>query len=104
MHSQLTLQHDQLTLPESASDFPAGEPAAPVVARRRGREARLLRMTCIGFAEYLGVHERTVSYWHSRLAIVPVPELQRALDTALERAPGPARERFALGLSAGGAA
>jgi 8-oxo-dGTP diphosphatase len=75
--------------------------------RWTGREARALRlalrMTYIEFARYLGVHDRTVAYWHARPSIVPVPELQDALDTALGRAAAPARERFAL-LLAGGAA
>jgi hypothetical protein len=109
MQGQLTLGHHQLTTPQVASgvsaESPPGEPACPVITRWTGREARALRlalrMTYIEFAAYLGVGERTVAYWHTRPQMVPVPELQRALDTLLDRAPVSARERLARTLAAG---
>jgi DNA-binding transcriptional regulator YiaG len=84
------------------------EEPAPVIAQWTGREARALRlalrMTYIEFAAYLGVGERTVAYWHTRPWVVPVPELQRALDTVLDRAPADVRARLAHALTAGEAA
>lgn len=47
------------------------------------------------FAGHLGVARRTVASWHSRPAVILRPDLQRALDTAHERAPAGARARFA---------
>ncbi|MGW5648231.1 helix-turn-helix domain-containing protein [Saccharopolyspora sp. NPDC003752] len=71
----------------------------PPIARWTGLEAKLLRnalrLTVNAFADLLGVHSRTINKWESRLAeITPLPEMQSALDTALERAPEAARERF----------
>jgi tetratricopeptide (TPR) repeat protein len=62
-------------------------------------------MTVVGFAEYLGVSTRTVSKWESRGAdIEPLPEMQAALDTVLQRAaPETARRFQALCLDAVGA-
>jgi hypothetical protein len=89
----------------SPAETPPEEPTPPVITQWTGREARALRlalrMTYIEFAAYLGVGERTVAYWHTRPWMVPVPELQRALDTVLDRAPAPARERLARTLTAG---
>lgn len=109
MQGQLTLGDHQLTTPQAVSGAPAEtlaeEPARPVITQWTGREARALRlalrMTYIEFAAYLGVGERTVAYWHTRPQMVPVPELQRALDTVLDRAPVSARERLARTLAAG---
>lgn len=109
MQGQLTLGHHQLTTPQTVSGAPAEtlakEPGCLVITQWTGREARALRlalrMTYIEFAAYLGVGERTVAYWHTRPWIVPVPELQRVLDTVLDRAPAPARERLAATLAAG---
>ncbi|HET9654103.1 MAG TPA: helix-turn-helix transcriptional regulator, partial [Kineosporiaceae bacterium] len=61
------------------------------VDRWTGRETRLfrhaLRLTVRDFAEDLGVSPRTVSKWEAGGADhEPRPELQRALDTLLERA------------------
>jgi len=57
------------------------------------REA--LRLSVRGFAAYLGVNERTVTKWEAGGAAVhPRPELQAALDTALQRASGEAVARF----------
>lgn len=79
------------------------------VERWTGHEAwalrRALRMTVVGFAEYLGVGTRTVSKWEARGAdIEPMPELQAVLDTALARADRASAERFRLLIQAGTAA
>ncbi|TDD44291.1 helix-turn-helix domain-containing protein [Saccharopolyspora elongata] len=71
----------------------------PPIAHWTGLEAKLLRnalrLTVNAFADLLGVHPRTINKWESRLAeITPLPELQSALDTALQRAPDTARARF----------
>jgi 8-oxo-dGTP pyrophosphatase MutT (NUDIX family)/DNA-binding XRE family transcriptional regulator len=70
-----------------------------VVDRWTGRHAAALqaalRMTAEEFAEHLGVARRTILNWHAKPAITPNGELQRALDTALERATPTARARFA---------
>lgn len=70
-----------------------------VVDRWTGRHASALqaalRMTHEEFAEHLGVARRTIVNWHARPDITPSSELQRALDTALERASASARARFA---------
>jgi len=55
-----------------------------------------LRMTNESFAEHLGVVTRTVANWRKQPGIIPKPEIQETLDTALERAPDPAKARFAL--------
>jgi 8-oxo-dGTP diphosphatase len=39
---------------------------------------------------------RTVAAWHSDASVVPRREMQQLLDTAYERAPATARQRFAL--------
>jgi transcriptional regulator with XRE-family HTH domain len=100
MHDQSTLQ----ALPGSPPEPQAGT----VVEQWTGWKARALRlalrMTYVEFAKYLGVGERTVAYWCARPEAVPVPELQRALDTALALAEVPAQSRFALALAAGEAA
>jgi transcriptional regulator with XRE-family HTH domain len=69
------------------------------VERWTGRETRALRhalrMTVVGFAEHLGVSTRTVSKWEARGAdIEPLPEMQAALDTALNRATPGTVQRF----------
>jgi 8-oxo-dGTP diphosphatase len=48
-----------------------------------------------GFAAHLGVSSRTIAAWHKKADLVPRPELQQALDTALERAADGVRARFA---------
>jgi transcriptional regulator with XRE-family HTH domain len=77
------------------------------VDRWTGRETRLLRhalrLTVRDFAEDLGISPRTVSKWEAGGADhQPRPELQRALDTLLERATDAeqARLREALGAAA----
>jgi transcriptional regulator with XRE-family HTH domain len=69
-----------------------------------GREARALRealrLSVRDFAAYLGVAPRTVSKWESGgSAVHPRPDLQRVLDTALQRADDAARVRFDAGLA-----
>jgi 8-oxo-dGTP diphosphatase len=54
-----------------------------------------LRLTNEAFADHLGVAVRTVATWHQRPDLSPKADVQQALDTALERAPGAARTRFA---------
>ena len=55
-----------------------------------------LRMTNEGFASHLGIAVRTVAAWHADPDVIPRPEIQQALDTALERSPEATRTRFAL--------
>ena len=59
------------------------------------------RMTVEAFAEQLGVAVRTVATWQAQPDIVPTPAMQEALDTALDRAPGPVRARLSLLLADG---
>ncbi|MGH2769750.1 MAG: hypothetical protein ACRDJF_04425, partial [Actinomycetota bacterium] len=55
------------------------------------------RMTIEAFAEHLGVAVRTVARWEARGSkVVPVPVMQEALDTALERATPAQQSRFEL--------
>ena len=66
-----------------------------------GREAKALRkalrLSVRDFAGRLGVAMRTVNKWEARLAdITPRDEMQRALDTALARAPEEVQSRFAM--------
>jgi hypothetical protein len=53
-----------------------------------------LRMSNEDFAERLGVSVRTVANWRSRPGIVLTPPMQSTMDTALARAPEPARTLF----------
>jgi transcriptional regulator with XRE-family HTH domain len=53
-----------------------------------------LRMTNEDFAEHLGVSVRTVAYWRSRPAMVPIQSMQQLLDVALERASEAQRAQF----------
>jgi 8-oxo-dGTP diphosphatase len=59
-----------------------------------------LRMSQDEMAALIGVAKRTVAAWHERPAIVIRPELQRALDTAYERADESVKVRFARQLRA----
>ncbi|GAA3376656.1 hypothetical protein GCM10020367_49200 [Streptomyces sannanensis] len=73
------------------------------VQRWSGREARLLRdalrMSLRDFAAYLGVSDGTVSNWEGGGASYqPRAESQAVLDTALGRASGDAKARFAAAL------
>lgn len=54
-----------------------------------------LRLSQEDFAAHLGVARRTVASWHARPEMVLRLEMQRALDTAHERAPASVRARFA---------
>src|SRR5829696_7720385 len=75
-----------------------------VVDTWTGRHAsalrRALRLTNEGLAEQLGTAVRTVAKWNADPALVPTPELQRALDTMLSQTPEDGRTRFALLLAA----
>ncbi|WP_053625813.1 NUDIX hydrolase [Streptomyces sp. WM6349] len=53
------------------------------------------RMTGEAFARRLGVAPRTVASWHANPDVVPLNEIQAALDTLLEKALPPVRLRFA---------
>lgn len=76
-----------------------------VVDRWTGRHAAAfqaaLRETHDGFAERLGVGRRTIAYWHAHPDASPRPELQRALDTLLDKATPSERARFANQLDDG---
>lgn len=54
-----------------------------------------LRMGNETFAEYLGVVPRTVAYWRKRPEMVPQPDKQAILDTALDKASDRAKAQFA---------
>lgn len=53
-----------------------------------------LRLTNESFARKLGTATRTIAKWNAEPDVVPIAEMQRALDTLLERSPQDARERF----------
>jgi hypothetical protein len=57
---------------------------------------RALRLTNEGLAEQLGTAVRTVAKWNADPDLVPVAEMQRALDTMLSQAPEDGQTRFAL--------
>lgn len=71
---------------------------AVVVERWTGQRACLLqaalRATNESFAHHLGIAVRTVAAWHADPALTPRAEIQQILDTALERAPDAAVQRF----------
>jgi tetratricopeptide (TPR) repeat protein len=71
-----------------------------VVTQWTGAQAdalrRSLRMGNESFAEYLGVVPRTVAYWRKRPEMVPQPDKQAILDTALDKAPERAKAQFAV--------
>ena len=104
MQGQLTLRGIPDTPIQAAPTQPTS-PESLVVTQWTGRDTRALRlalrMTIEEFTEHLGVHPRTAAKWNTHPDHVTVPELQRALDTALARAPASARQRFALTLTAG---
>jgi len=54
-----------------------------------------LRMTNESYAEYLGVAPRTVANWRKNPEMVPQPDKQAILDTALDRAPDRVKAQFA---------
>jgi hypothetical protein len=69
------------------------------VQRWTGREAQALRMalrlSVRGFAAFLGAGVRTVAAWEAKgVSICPRPEMQAALDTALNRAGDDVKARF----------
>ena len=55
-----------------------------------------MRLTNEAFAAQLGTAVRTVAKWSARPETVLTPELQRALDTLLYRAPDDVKARFSL--------
>ncbi|MGQ4513650.1 NUDIX domain-containing protein [Streptomyces sp. DW26H14] len=71
-----------------------------VVETWTGRTACLLqqamRMTNEGFAERLGISERTVSRWHSSPEMTHRTEAQQILDLAYEQAGEAVQRRFRL--------
>ncbi|MER7151242.1 NUDIX hydrolase [Streptomyces lydicus] len=71
-----------------------------VIDKWSGRHAVALqaamRSTNEEFARDLGVAVRTVAAWHADPAIVPRREIQRALDTALERVTPAEQRRFGV--------
>lgn len=71
------------------------ETATPWTAQRACALQAALRMSNDGFAAHLGVSSRTIAAWHKKADLVPRPELQQALDTALERATEGVKTRFA---------
>lgn len=56
---------------------------------------KALRLSNELFAEHLGIGVRTVAAWHQKPTLKPKSEMQQLLDTAYERAPEGARQRFA---------
>jgi hypothetical protein len=80
-------------------DHVCKEAAVQVVELWTGRHANALRnalrLTNEAFARKLGTATRTVAKWNAEPDLVPVAELQRALDTLLETAPEGAQLRFA---------
>lgn len=77
------------------------EVASPWTAQRACALQAALRMSNDGFAAHLGVSPRTIAAWHKKADLMPRPELQQALDTALERATEGAKTRFAHLVAAG---
>lgn len=72
---------------------------AVMLQRWSGYEASILReatrMSLREFAAYLGVADRTVSKWESSgKALIPRPQCQAILDTALSQASAEVQERF----------
>lgn len=67
---------------------------------RAGFLQAALRLSNDDFAERLGIATRTVAAWHARPEIVPRPEVQQILDSALDQASTGERDRFALLLNA----
>lgn len=54
-----------------------------------------LRLTQEEFAEQLGIHPRTVAYWHEKPSSRPRSEMQQILDTTLDLALPEVQARFA---------
>lgn len=71
-----------------------------VMASWTGNQAdalrQALRMTNESFAGYLGIAVRTVAYWRARPDVIPRPDMQQILDTALASAPAAAQAHFSL--------
>src|SRR5690349_9535406 len=75
-----------------------------VIDQWTGRHATALqaamRMSQDEMSALIGVSKRTIAAWSTQPDIVIRPELQRALDTAYERAGEPVKLRFARQLKA----
>src|SRR3954465_2987492 len=73
-------------------------PVVEVVELWTGRHANALRnalrLTNESFAQKLGTATRTVANWNADPDLVPVTEMQRALDTLLEKTREGAQLRF----------
>ncbi len=71
-----------------------------VVDEWTGRHAtalrRALRLTNEAFAEQLGTAVRTVARWNADPDMVPVSDMQRALDTVFHRATDEVKSRFTM--------
>jgi hypothetical protein len=96
MCDDVSAVHLQCTLPFS----PKAEVfAVTVVEAWTGKHASALktalRLTNESFAQTLGTATRTVAKWSAEPDVVPIAEMQRALDTLLERSPDDAHARFA---------
>ncbi len=83
------------------ADTPDPAPADDLpVAQWTGRTANALRMalrmTHETFAQTLGVSVRGVCKWSAEPNLIPVTEMQAALDTLLSRASGDEKSRFRL--------
>jgi len=64
--------------------------------RRANALQRALRLTNEGLAELLGTAVRTVAKWSAEPSLVPVADMQQALDTLLSKSPDEAKARFAM--------
>jgi hypothetical protein len=80
--------------PVTVVDVWTGERAAALRAA--------LRLTNESFAAHLGTSVRAVAAWNASPHLVPMPEVQRALDTVLRRATPDEQSRFGLLANASG--
>src|SRR5437016_606098 len=64
--------------------------------RRANALQHAMRLTNEGFAARLGTAVRTVAKWSAQPDLVPVVEIQRALDSLLYQAPDDVKARFAI--------
>jgi len=78
----------------SAAAMVADMPVTQWTGRQAHGLRQSLRLTHESFAQVLGVAVRTVAKWSAQPDIVPLPELQRALDTLLSRSTSEQRSRF----------
>ena len=78
----------------SAATMIADIPVTQWTGRQAHGLRQALRLTHESFAQVLGVAVRTVAKWSAEPDVVPVTELQRALDTLLSRSTSEQRSRF----------